>query len=131
MPEPLKRTVWKRAPNPSSRAELNRLLPEEETRVRAVMRVLYIRLGSWKRVAAELKVNKRSITHVVSATRRITPAFAMRVARLLGESIGDIFSGKFPRQGECPMCGSARSKASDAAMIGYRDRRHPWRLNGP
>jgi hypothetical protein len=111
-PASLQRVVWKRAPNPNSRAELNRLLPEEEDRVRAAMDVLRIRLGNWKYVAAALKSNKRSITHVISATRRITPAFAMRVARLLGVPLGDVLSGAFPRPGECPMCGHRKRRGN-------------------
>jgi hypothetical protein len=100
-PEPIKRYVWKRAPNPNSRTELSRLLPIEEQRLRAAMDVLRIRYGNWASVAAAMRINKRGIC----VGRRISPAFATRVARLLGESLGDILSGKFPRANECPMCG--------------------------
>lgn len=104
-PEPLKRTVWKRVPNPNSRSELNRLLPEEEPRVRAALDVAKIRFCNWKGVAVALRSNKGTITRLICRERRITPTYAMRVARMLGVPLGDIISGKFPSPHECPMCG--------------------------
>ncbi len=100
-----RRMVWKRAPNPNSRSELNRLTPEEEVRVRTALDVAKIRFGNWKGVAAALKSNKRTLTSLTCLKERITPAYAIRVARMLGVPLGDILAGKFPRAGECPMCG--------------------------
>jgi hypothetical protein len=105
MPEPIKQTVWKRAPNPDSLREKNRFAPEEEERVRAGLDVLRIRYGNWKHVADALKTHVSSITRTIGPKGRVTPAFAMRIARLLGVPLGDVLSGAFPRAGQCPLCG--------------------------
>jgi hypothetical protein len=98
------RTVWRKALSPDSLREKNRLTESEELNVRKAMLVLLIRHGNWRQVAKALKTNRVTITRVVCIRRRATPAFAMRVARLLGEPLGDVLSGAFPRAGECPMC---------------------------
>lgn len=107
MPEPLKRYVWKRAPNPSSRREMGRLAPDEEASVRLALEVLRAQhAGSWKAVAAALKSNKRTLTKLLCFERRITATYALRVARLLGEPLGNILSGAFKANHECPTCGA-------------------------
>lgn len=103
--------TWKRAPNPrghKSRAELNRLLPVEEERVRRAMRVLHVRYGNWTRVCEALGYHRVTVERVLNIRRTATPAFAMRVARLLGVSLGDVLSGAWPKPGECPMCGATK-----------------------
>lgn len=104
--------TWKRAPTGrKSRAELNRLLPVEEERVRRAMRVLYVRCGSnWTRVSEALGHHRVTVERVLNIRRTATPAFAMRVARLLGVSLGDVLSGAWPKRGECLMCGSTGKK---------------------
>jgi hypothetical protein len=100
--------VWRRQSKRPSKAELNRLTPQEEERVRAAMLVLRVRFRTWIRVAVELKTDRTTVTRVMCIRRRATPAFAMRVARLLGVPLGDVLSGRFPRPGQCPMCGTRR-----------------------
>jgi hypothetical protein len=101
--------TWKRTPNPKarkSRRELNRLLPVEEERVRRAMRVLHVRYGNWTRVSEALGHHRVTVERVLNIRRRTaTLAFAMRVARLLGVSLGDVLSGAWPKSGECPICG--------------------------
>lgn len=107
MPILTAKQTWKRAPNPSgrkSRAELNRLLPAEEERVRVAMRVLRVRYGNWTRVSEALGHHRVTVERVLNIRRTATPAFAMRVATLLGVSLGDVLSGAWPKAGECPMC---------------------------
>lgn len=99
------RKVWKRPENENSRKMLDRLTPQEEERVRRAMDVLRVRFGNWRRVAVALKTNRTTITRVVCIRKRATPAFALRVARLLGVPLGDVLSGAFPRAGQCPLCG--------------------------
>jgi hypothetical protein len=115
-PEPLKRIFWQRTPHPNSRSELNRLSPEEDTRVRSALDVARIRFGNWKGLAAALKTNKRTITRLLRRERRITPAYAMRLARVLGVALGDILTGKFPQPGECPLCGHRKRVAAGVAV---------------
>ncbi len=100
--------TWTRAPNPKarkSRRELNRLLPVEEERVRRAMRVLHVKFGNWTRVSEALGHHRVTVERVLNLRRTATPAFAMRVARLLGVSLGDVLSGAWPKAGECLMCG--------------------------
>lgn len=107
MNESPKRTVWKRAPDPNSRREMSRLTPEEEASVRLALEVLRAQHGGeWKAVAAALKSNKRTLTKLTCFERRISAAYALRVARLLGEPLGNVLSGTFKANHECPACGA-------------------------
>jgi len=107
MKETPKRIVWKRAPDPNSRREMSRLTPEEEASVRLALEVLRAQhAGSWKAVAAALKSNKRTLTKLTCDGRRITAAYALRIARLLGEPLGNVLSGAFKANHECPACGA-------------------------
>jgi hypothetical protein len=119
--------IWKREPNPrgrKSRAELNRLLPVEEQRVRRAMRVLHVRYRNWSAVSRALGYHRVTVERVLNIRRTATPAFAMRVARLLGVSLGEVLSGAWPKAGECLMCGScAAPTTSRSAKPGSSDRR--------
>jgi hypothetical protein len=108
MPILTAKQTWKRAPNQNSLKEKNRLLPVEEERVRCAMGALLIRYRSWVKVAVALKTDRTTVTRVLHIRKRATPAFALRVARLLGVPLGDVLSGAFPRPGQCPMCGATK-----------------------
>lgn len=97
--------TWKRAPKPSHRMGKDRLTPEENANLRRAMDVLRIRYRSWVKVAVALKTDRTTVTRVINIRKWATPAFALRVARLLGVPLGDMLSGAWPREGECPMCG--------------------------
>ena len=104
---PLKTFSWKRAPDPNSRREMSRLTPEEESSVRVALEVLRAQHGGeWKAVAAALKSNKRTLTKLLCFERRITATYALRVARLLGESLGDGKSSRCPAR-RCRMISAA------------------------
>jgi len=103
--KPSKRVYWRKEPNPNLLREKNRLLPAEEENVRRAMTVLHLRFGNWTRVSEALKTHRTTVERVLNSRRRATPAFAMRVARLLGVNLGDVLSGAFPAPDQCPMCG--------------------------
>ena len=106
-PEPLKRYVWKRTPDPSSRREMSRLSPEEEAAVRLALNVLRTQHGGeWKAVAAALRSNKRTITKLMCFERRITATYALRIARLLREPLASVQTGAFMANHQCPSCGA-------------------------
>lgn len=105
MRKPSKRLHWRKEPNPNLLRVKNRLLPEEEENVRRAMTVLHLRFGNWCQVAKALGHHRVTVERVLNIRRRATPAFAMRVARLLGVNLGDVLSGAFPRENQCPMCG--------------------------
>jgi hypothetical protein len=106
--KPLKRVYWRKEPNPNLLRERNRLLPGEEENVRRAMTVLHLRFGNWTRVAKAIGAHRVTVERVLNIRRRATPAFAMRVARLLGAPLGDVLSGAFPGEAQCPMCGTIR-----------------------
>ena len=97
--------VWKRERQPSSRVELNRFTPKEETGVRTAADVLRIRFGNWSQAAKALRMDVSTIRRAVGPRGRVPASFAMRVARLLGVPLGEILTGAFPRADECPLCG--------------------------
>ncbi len=102
--------VWKRETKQSTRMGKDRLTPEEQANLRRAMDVLRIRYRSWVKVATALKTDRTTVTRVLHIRRWATPAFALRVARLLGEPLGDVLTGAFPRPGQCPMCGHIGSR---------------------
>lgn len=106
--------TWKRTPDPrgrKSRADLNRLTPKEEGRVRRAMWVLHVRFGNWSSVSRALHYHRVTVERVLNIRKRASPAFALRVSRLLGVSLGDVLSGAWPKHGECPMCGAIKPGA--------------------
>lgn len=104
MRKPIKQIVWKRAPNPNTLREKNRLLPEEEAGVRKAMGALKVRYGSWRAVAVALKTDRTTITRVLHIRKRATAAFAVRVARLLNVPVSKVLAGRVPDEGRCPYC---------------------------
>jgi hypothetical protein len=107
--KPLKCLHWRKEPNPNLLREKNRLLPVEEENVRRAMTVLHLRFGNWTRVANAMGAHRVTVERVLNIRRRATPAFAMRVARLLGVNLGGVLSGAFPAENQCPMCGATKS----------------------
>jgi len=114
--------TWKRAPDPNSLREKNRLLPIEEERVRRAMRVLHVRYGNWCRVADALGHHRVTVERVLNIRRTAAPAFAMRVARLLGVSLGDVLSGAWPKPGSvrCAAPQSTKGHDSHRGLLGAR-----------
>ncbi len=105
--------TWKREPNPrgyKSRAELNRLTPTEEERVRRAMWVLHVRFGNWSGVSRALGYHRVTVERVLNIRKTASLAFASRVSKKLGVSLGDVLSGSWPKAGECPMCGCCDEK---------------------
>lgn len=105
--------VWKRETKPSTRMGKDRLTPDEQANLRRAMDVLRIRYRSWVKVAVALKTDRTTVTRVLHIRRWATPAFALRVARLLGVPLGDVLSGDWPKAGECPMCGMLAMRRAD------------------
>ena len=93
------RKVWRRPPIPDPRRDFGRLTPDEQANVLRAMAVLRSRLGTWLAVAKALRVNKRTMNRARSGRRRVTPAFALRVARLLGEPLGKVLTATWPQAG--------------------------------
>lgn len=111
MPILTAKQVWKKPVDPRSRVKvLNRLDPVEEERVRRAMEFLRLRYGNWNGVAKAMGYHRVTIERVLNLRRTATAAFALRVAKQLGVTLGHVLSGARPKAGECPMCGRSQPK---------------------
>ena len=86
------RKVWRRPSPPDPRRSLGRLTETESANVLRAMAVLRQRLGTWRKVAVALRVDRRTMMRARAGTARVTAAFALRVARALGEPLGDVLT---------------------------------------
>lgn len=102
---------------------------KEQNHVRAALRHLRYRLGTWQAVAKALNVSQRGLDYAISGREReITASTAFRVARLLGVMVDDLLVGKFLPPGACPNCGHVIASdfkdestiVEDAARSGLR-----------
>lgn len=86
--------------------------PPSRKRVRRAMEFLRLRYGNWTGVAKAMGYHRVTIERVLNLRRTATTAFALRVAKKLGVTLGDVLSGARPKAGECPMCGTVVRGAS-------------------
>ena len=77
---------------------------KEQQHVRAALRHLHSRLGTWAVVAAGLNTTGATLACVMKKDA-VTASLAFRVARLLGVMVDDLLVGKFLPPGACPNCG--------------------------
>jgi hypothetical protein len=80
------------------------LTPEEQVHVRAALRFLRSRSGSWAMLAKTMGFKRRTLQDVRGG-RPVTPTMAFRAARVAGASMDDLLAGRFPPAGTCPTCG--------------------------
>ena len=99
------RQSWVKVKRPSDFEPLDRLTSEQERHVRAAMAVLRIRFGSFAKVAKAMKVQRKTVERHASGRGRPTPGMAIRVASLVGVTVDEVLTGKFPLEGSCPYCG--------------------------
>lgn len=81
------------------------MTPVEQEHVRAALDVLWMKLGSWKRVASALHFDPKALQNVSHHHRAATASIAFRTARLMGLKIDDLINGRFPGSGTCVECG--------------------------
>lgn len=77
---------------------------KEQLHVRAALRHLHGRMGTWTAVAAALHTQPRTLEGAAQK-RTITASLAIRVARLLNVMVDDLLVGRFLPPGACPNCG--------------------------
>lgn len=91
---------------------------KEQNHVRAALRYLRGRLGTWSAVGAALHCAPKSLEPIVSGRGKVSASMAIRVARLAGVMIDDLLVGKFLPPGACPNCGHVvRSDFTDEHTI--------------
>lgn len=77
------------------------LTKDEVAHVRAAAQFLRARMGGWANVAKALHVSQKT------ASSRVSPTLALRIARLAGVGVDDVLGGRFPPPGMCPHCGAS------------------------
>lgn len=93
------------------------LTPQEQQCVRAALRFLHARCGSWEQLAKLLHVTKHTVRHVAT-DKAVTASLAVRVARLVRVGIDDLLIGKFPPPGACAHCGHVRTAEDPTPILG-------------
>jgi hypothetical protein len=81
------------------------LSPEEAARVKAALRFLAKRHGTWAALAKAMNVKHVTVRHAVDKNGGVSAGVALRAARAAGVAVEDILSGAFPKPGVCPHCG--------------------------
>lgn len=81
------------------------LLPEEQANVKAAIRFLRCRVGSWLALETATGVKVKTLQWSSGKKTGVTAGVAIRVARAAGASIDDVLRGAWPPAGACPHCG--------------------------
>jgi hypothetical protein len=104
MPILRERTVWQREPK-KKRLRSEHLDAEQEANVVRALVFLGKRHGGLNPLSRHMGAARTTVTRAVHGHRRISAALALRVAKIAGVSLADVLDGRFPRAGQCPMCG--------------------------
>jgi len=78
---------------------------KEQAHVRAALRFMRTRLGTWQTVADGVKSTPATLQTVMRGRDPVSASLAFRVARLAGVMVDDLLVGKFVPPGACPNCG--------------------------
>jgi hypothetical protein len=81
------------------------LTAKEQRAVRTALRFLRLRVGAWAPLAKTLRYEWDSIQKVATGKRGVTPALALRVARLAGVPMDELLAGQWLSARVCPHCG--------------------------
>jgi hypothetical protein len=95
------------------------LTTQEQTNVRAALRYLRARCGTWDALAKALRFKLSSLAHV-SGGKTVSARLMLRVARLADISVDDLLAGRYPPAGTCPHCGRPSSDFVDEETIAER-----------
>jgi len=77
----------------------------EQANVLVALRHLRVQIGGWKPLADGLGFSRHTMRHVRMGEKNVSPAMAVRVARLVAVGVDDVLRGRFPAAGTCPHCG--------------------------
>jgi hypothetical protein len=86
------------------------LSTKEQENVRAALRFLRSRCGTWVGLAKALKLAPTSPGNVANGHRVASPKLAFRIAKLASVPVDDVLTGRFPPPGTCPHCGHTDSR---------------------
>lgn len=85
----------------------------EQANVRAALKFLKVRCGSWAVLSRALGFKDSTICNVASGERPVSPVVAFRVARLAKAGVDDVLTGRYPEPGVCPHCGAITRQAAE------------------
>jgi hypothetical protein len=103
MPLTLDRPVsWRRS---DARPPRHELTADEQTNVRAALRVLRTRFGGTAALATVLGVTHSRLAWSMSKNGHPGAALALYAARLASVPVEDVLTGAFPPPNACPLCG--------------------------
>jgi hypothetical protein len=91
------------------------LTAKEQDHVRAALRFLHVRCGTWRTLSKPLKSGWKTLALVASGTRPACASLAVRVARLAGVGVDDVLTGRYPLPGTCAHCGHRAAGGAEAA----------------
>ena len=81
---------------------MNDLTDREQRAVRTALRFLRLRVGAWGPLAKTQRYEWDSIQKVATGKRAVTPALALRVARLAGVTMDELLAGQWLSARVCP-----------------------------
>jgi hypothetical protein len=88
------------------RPSLSELTPDEQGGVRRALKALVVRFGNTKALAKRMGCSVAGIN--LAIRKRPSVAMALLASRAAGVSVSDVLAGKFPREGECALCGHVK-----------------------
>ena len=86
------------------------LTAEEKANVRAAVRSLRAKFGTWQTLAKVLHTH-----HLPLAKGVVHPMLAFKVARVAKVSVDDVLTGRYPPEGVCRHCGHDRDGAQSSS----------------
>jgi hypothetical protein len=78
---------------------------QEQLHVRAALRFLRSRCGTWSTLARALRFGESTIANVATSHKPVTATVVVRIAKFVGVGVDDVLCGRFPAPGTCPHCG--------------------------
>ena len=81
------------------------LSPAEQDHVRALLRMLRVKLGGWPSVQRALPVSNNTLWLAVSGRAEVSATLAFRVAKFIDAPISQVLIGEALPSGTCRHCG--------------------------
>lgn len=81
------------------------LTKDEQANVRAALRYLRVKCGSWLATAKVLKMEQSTVANIVRLRRIVNGEHAVRIAKVARVSVDDVIRGVYPPPYDCPCCG--------------------------
>jgi DNA-binding XRE family transcriptional regulator len=104
MPILRERVRWERERPQNETRYSSDLTPAEKENVRAAIRFLAKRHGTYEKLAKAVGAKRKTLS---SAALRgsVSAGIALRIARVAGVPLEDVLGGRWPVEGMCPHCG--------------------------